>query len=254
VCDARDDDERDPPLENSHAPMINLRANAMATLGVSSARAVQLVAPAELRLQRPRAARIAKRAIDVAGSVLGLVLASPIFVVAWLAIRITSHGPAVFVQERCGLGGRTFRFYKFRTMVEDAEARKADLVHLNEMRGPAFKIQRDPRITRLGAILRKTSIDELPQLWNVLRGDMSLVGPRPPTAEEVVHYDARQLQRLSVIPGITGLWQVSGRNSLPDFDVWLELDLEYARTWSLWLDLRILMKTVVVVALARGAQ
>jgi lipopolysaccharide/colanic/teichoic acid biosynthesis glycosyltransferase len=122
------------------------------------------------------------------------------------------------------------------------------------MRGPAFKIRRDPRITWVGRVLRKTSLDELPQLWNVLRGDMSLVGPRPPLPDEVERYSARHAQRLSVLPGITGLWQVSGRNSIPDFDTWLELDLRYVRTWSMGLDLRILLKTVVVVVLARGAQ
>lgn len=139
-------------------------------------------------------------------------------------------------------------------MVVDAEQRKAELAHLNEMNGPVFKIRRDPRVTKLGTILRKTSLDELPQLWNVLRGEMSLVGPRPPTAEEVARYTSVQAQRLSVVPGITGLWQVSGRNTLRDFDTWLELDLKYANEWSLWLDLRILLRTVIVVILARGAQ
>ena len=195
-----------------------------------------------------------KRTVDVVGAAFGLLLLSPLFLVVALAVKLTSRGPALFVQDRCGLGGRVFRFYKFRTMVEDAEERKAELAHLNEMKGPVFKIRRDPRITRLGAILRKTSIDELPQLWNVLLGDMSLVGPRPPTVEEVELYDKRQAQRLSVIPGITGLWQVSGRNALPDFDNWLELDLKYAKAQSFWLDMRILLKTVVVVLLARGAQ
>jgi exopolysaccharide biosynthesis polyprenyl glycosylphosphotransferase len=232
----------------------------MATLGLSSARSVELVA-SEWHVVRPIAiqprsigARIAKRAIDVAGAIVGLVLAAPIMFAVWLAVRLSSPGPAIFVQERCGLGGRTFRFYKFRTMVADAEDRKAGLVHLNEMKGPVFKMQRDPRCTRLGAVLRKWSLDELPQLWNVLRGEMSLVGPRPPTPDEVERYSAHQLQRLSVVPGITGLWQVSGRNDLPDFNTWIELDLDYARTWSLWLDVRILLQTIVVVILARGAQ
>jgi lipopolysaccharide/colanic/teichoic acid biosynthesis glycosyltransferase len=139
-------------------------------------------------------------------------------------------------------------------MVEDAEDRKAELAHLNEMQGPVFKIRRDPRTTRIGAVLRKLSLDELPQLWNVLRGDMSLVGPRPPTPDEVERYTARQAQRLSVTPGITGLWQVSGRNDIPDFERWIDLDLEYAQQWTVWMDLRILLKTVVVVILAKGAQ
>lgn len=171
-----------------------------------------------------------------------------------IAVKATSRGPVFFVQDRCGLGGRVFRFYKFRTMVVDAEQRKAELEHMNEMKGPVFKIARDPRITKLGAILRKTSLDELPQLWNVVKGDMSLVGPRPPTPDEVERYTARQAQRLGVMPGITGLWQVSGRNNVPDFDKWVALDLEYARRWSLWLDMRILLKTFVVVLFAKGAQ
>jgi exopolysaccharide biosynthesis polyprenyl glycosylphosphotransferase len=221
----------------------------MATL---RARSVELLPLVEL--SRPRGARVIKRAIDVVGAALGIVLAAPIMLLIALAVRLTSRGPAIFAQERCGLGGRRFRFYKFRTMVEDAEDQRAALVHLNEMRGPVFKISRDPRITRLGAVLRKTSLDELPQLWNVLRGEMSLVGPRPPMPEEVAHYDARQFQRLAVTPGITGLWQVSGRSTINDFETWLELDLAYARRWSLWLDLRILARTVLVVISARGAQ
>jgi len=217
-------------------------------------RPIELVA-ADIEVQsRAHSARAFKRALDIIGSIVGLVLLAPLFVVVAAAVKLTSRGPALFVQARCGLGGRLFKFYKFRTMVLDADEMRAELEHLNEMRGPVFKMKRDPRVTRLGAILRKLSIDELPQLWNVLKGDMSLVGPRPPTPDEVERYTARQAQRLSVIPGITGLWQVSGRSSLPDFDMWLELDLKYARSWTLWLDFRILAKTVVVVLLARGAQ
>jgi exopolysaccharide biosynthesis polyprenyl glycosylphosphotransferase len=196
----------------------------------------------------------AKRVIDVVGALVGLVVLAPLFALIALAVRLTSRGPALFVQERCGYGGRLFQFYKFRTMVENAPDRRAELEHLNEMQGPIFKMRRDPRITWLGKILRKTSLDELPQLWNVLAGDMSLVGPRPPMPDEVERYNVRQAQRMSVMPGITGLWQVSGRSSLPSFDRWLELDLEYARKWSLWLDVRILLKTFVVVVLAKGAQ
>jgi exopolysaccharide biosynthesis polyprenyl glycosylphosphotransferase len=213
------------------------------------------VVAAEIRPQaRSRGSLVLKRMVDVIGSAIGLLLFAPLFLLLIVLVNITSRGPVFFVQDRCGFGGRLFRFYKFRTMVEDAEQRKAQLAHLNEMTGPAFKMRRDPRVTKLGAILRKTSLDELPQLWNVLKGDMSLVGPRPPLPDEVERYDARQAQRLSVMPGITGLWQVSGRSGLNDFDRWLELDLQYARQWSLWLDVRILAKTVIVVALARGAQ
>jgi exopolysaccharide biosynthesis polyprenyl glycosylphosphotransferase len=201
-----------------------------------------------------RGSRIAKRALDVFGSVVGLLCLAPLLLLIALVVKLTSRGPILFAQTRCGLGGRRFRFYKFRTMVADAEDRKRDLEHLNEMQGPVFKIRRDPRITALGRVLRKLSLDELPQLWNVLCGDMSLVGPRPPTLDEVERYTPRQAQRLSVMPGITGLWQVSGRNDIVDFERWIDLDLEYARTWSIWLDLRILLKTVVVVALLRGAQ
>ena len=204
---------------------------------------------------RPRTLthRIAKRALDVVGSALGLIVLLPVLLVLALLSKLTSRGPILFAQERCGLGGRRFRFYKLRTMVQDAEARKAALESRNEMKGPIFKIRCDPRITPLGRVLRKLSLDELPQLWNVLRGDMSLVGPRPPTPNEVERYTARQVQRLSVMPGITGLWQVSGRSDIVDFERWVDLDLRYAQTWSMWLDLRILLKTVVVVALVRGA-
>ena len=229
--------------------MLNLSVSGMATLRV---RSIDLVPIVELR--RPRGARIAKRAIDVIGAGVGLAFAAPIMLLVAVALRVSSRGPVIFTQERCGLGGRRFRFFKFRTMVEDAEDQRASLTHLNEMRGPMFKISGDPRITRLGAILRKTSLDELPQLWNVLRGEMSLVGPRPPMPDEVAVYDARQAQRLAVVPGITGLWQVSGRSTINDFETWLELDLAYVRGWSLWLDVRILAKTVVVVISARGAQ
>jgi exopolysaccharide biosynthesis polyprenyl glycosylphosphotransferase len=210
---------------------------------------------AEIELQpRSRIARSSKRLLDVAGALAGLLLLSPLFLLCALAVKLTSRGPALFVQTRCGLGGVPFKFYKFRTMVEDAEDRKAELAHLNEMRGPVFKIRRDPRTTRVGSVLRKLSLDELPQLWNVLRGDMSLVGPRPPTPDEVEQYSQRQVQRLAVLPGITGLWQVSGRSDIPDFERWIDLDLEYAQRSSLWLDVRILLKTVVVVILAKGAQ
>ena len=210
---------------------------------------------AEIEIQpRSRIAMSAKRSLDFIGAAIGLILLSPLFLLCALAVKLTSRGPVLFVQTRCGLGGAPFKFYKFRTMVEDAEDQKAALEHLNEMQGPVFKIRRDPRTTRVGVILRKISLDELPQLWNVLRGNMSLVGPRPPTPDEVERYTKRQVQRLSVMPGITGLWQVSGRNDIPDFERWIDLDLEYARTWSLWIDVRILLKTIVVVLLARGAQ
>jgi exopolysaccharide biosynthesis polyprenyl glycosylphosphotransferase len=217
-------------------------------------RSLFLVA-AEIDVQpRTRLSRGAKRTMDVIGSALGLLVLAPVFLLVALAVRLSSRGPAFFVQDRCGLGGKPFRFYKFRTMCADAETRKAQLAHLNEVDGPAFKLARDPRVTRLGSLLRRTSLDELPQLWNVLKGDMSLVGPRPPTREEVERYNVRHAQRLSVVPGITGLWQVSGRSQISDFERWIDLDLHYIRSWSLWLDLRILARTVLVVLLTRGAQ
>jgi len=198
-------------------------------------------------------ARGSKRLIDITVSSLLLVVLSPLLVLLTIGVRLTSGGPAIFAHTRCGLRGRPFQFYKFRSMVIDAEARKRELIHLNEVQGAAFKIARDPRVTRFGRWLRKYSLDELPQLWNVLLGDMSLVGPRPPMPSEVVSYTQRQVQRLAVIPGITGLWQVSGRNNLSSFEQWVDLDLAYIARWSVWLDLRILARTLPVVLRAEGS-
>jgi len=200
-----------------------------------------------------RAQLALKRAMSVVIASVALVVTTPLIALIALAIKLESRGPVFFIQERIGLGGRPFRLIKFRTMVADAEARKAQLAHLNEVSGPAFKIKRDPRITRVGAALRKLSLDELPQLWNVLKGDMSLVGPRPPTPNEVMYYTRRQVQRLGIMPGLTGLWQVSGRSTITDFDQWIELDLRYAQQWSVWLDLLILLKTPLAVLRMRGA-
>jgi lipopolysaccharide/colanic/teichoic acid biosynthesis glycosyltransferase len=172
--------------------------------------------------------------------------------VAAIAIRLESSGPVLFKQVRAGRNGRKFVMYKFRSMCTDAEKRLAELMHLNEMDGPVFKITHDPRITKVGRFIRKTSIDELPQLFNVLFGDMSLVGPRPPLPAEVAQYEGWQRRRLSVRPGITGMWQVSGRNAV-DFARWMELDLEYIDRWSLWLDLQILFRTVPAVLMRSGA-
>ena len=193
-----------------------------------------------------------KRTLDVALSSLILLLALPIVCCVAVAIRLTTGGSILFRQTRCGLNGRRFTLYKFRTMTEDAEERLAELQHLNEMDGPVFKVRDDPRVTPVGRVLRKFSLDELPQLWNVLRGDMSLVGPRPPIPEEVARYERWQRRRLSMKPGLTCLWQVNGRNEL-DFGSWMELDLEYIDSWSLSLDLKILLKTIPVVLSGRGA-
>ena len=193
-----------------------------------------------------------KRAIDVVIGSLVCLAAAPIVGLAALAIRFTSPGPVFFRQVRSGLHGHTFEMLKLRTMYVDAEARKADLLELNEMDGPVFKIQNDPRITPVGRFLRRFSIDELPQLWNVLRGDMSLVGPRPPLPSEVSQYRNRDRRRLSMRPGLTCLWQVSGRNTI-GFDDWVRLDLEYIDRWHLAQDARILLRTPSAVFRAKGA-
>jgi len=194
-----------------------------------------------------------KRGIDVAGALIGLVVFSPVMLAAAVAIRLTSPGPAIFIQERVGFNRRRLKMYKFRTMVADATARLAELEHLNEKDGPIFKIRDDPRVTPVGRFLRWTSIDELPQLWHVLKGDMSLVGPRPMAVRDVSRFpEASLMRRFSVKPGLTCLWQINGRSNT-SFDRWIELDLEYIDRWSLALDLRILAKTVPVVLLGVGA-
>jgi lipopolysaccharide/colanic/teichoic acid biosynthesis glycosyltransferase len=170
-----------------------------------------------------------------------------------LLIRMTSRGPVLYRQTRCGLNGRRFTLYKFRSMVADAEARRQDLESRNEMDGAAFKISDDPRRTALGRWLRKFSLDELPQLWNVLRGHMSFVGPRPPIPEEVERYEPWQRRRLRMRPGLTCLWTLEGRNRLLKFDRLVQFDLAYIDNWSLWLDLKIFLKTIPRVALGRGA-
>jgi exopolysaccharide biosynthesis polyprenyl glycosylphosphotransferase len=193
-----------------------------------------------------------KRLIDLIGVSILFFFSAPIMVLVALAIRLESKGPILFRQTRCGRNGRTFTMLKFRSMVADAEAQKEKLLHLNEMSGPVFKIRRDPRITRVGAFIRKTSLDELPQFFNILLGDMSLVGPRPPIPAEVEQYKPWQRRRLSVKPGLTGLWQVSGRNNI-DFEEWMKLDLRYIDEWSLWLDIKILLRTLPAVFSKSGA-
>jgi lipopolysaccharide/colanic/teichoic acid biosynthesis glycosyltransferase len=186
------------------------------------------------------------RTMDVTGALLGLILAFPVLLLSMVLIKLTSRGPIFFCQIRVGEGGRLFRMYKLRTMIFDAEKQRSALMHRNEMSGPVFKIRRDPRITRLGRYLRKYSIDEVPQFWNVLKGDMSLVGPRPPLPREVKKYKRWQLQRLMVKPGITCLWQVSGRNRI-GFEDWVRLDIRYIRTRSFLVDLKIILQTFKVV-------
>lgn len=193
-----------------------------------------------------------RRVFDLIGSFALILILSPVLLLIILLIRFDSPGPAIYRQIRSGLNGRRFTFYKFRSMGQGAGAKREELGAFNLMTGPVFKMKNDPRVTRVGRFLRKTSLDELPQLFNVLRGDMSFVGPRPPIPEEVEKYEGWQRRRLSMKPGITGLWQVSGRNQI-DFDQWMKLDLEYIDNWSLWLDFKILLKTIPAVIFGRGA-
>jgi exopolysaccharide biosynthesis polyprenyl glycosylphosphotransferase len=205
------------------------------------------VVPHDLRLG-------VKRLLDIVVAATLLLLLSPVLLLTALAIRIDSRGPVLFAQERYGLGRRRFRMFKFRTMVSDAEALQAALEAANEADGPVFKIARDPRVTRVGAFLRRTSIDELPQLLNVLRGEMSLVGPRPLPLRDVARFNrASDMRRFSIRPGITCLWQISGRSDI-SFDDWIRLDLKYIDEWSLWQDLRILAMTVPAVLRGTGAR
>ena len=195
----------------------------------------------------------AKRAIDVFGSLAGMVLLAPVFLVIALAVKLSSPGPVFFSQVRVGRYGRHFKFYKFRSMYVDAEARKAELLSQNESKdGVIFKMKDDPRITRVGRFLRRTSLDELPQLWNVFIGDMSLVGPRPPVPSEVAEYTLEDRKRLDVIPGITCLWQIKGRSDIP-FNEQVQLDKEYILAPSMWKDIVILLKTIPAILGGKGA-
>lgn len=194
-----------------------------------------------------------KRGADVVGASLLLVLFAPLLALAALLVRITSPGPVIYRYWALGHCARPFICYKFRTMVDGADAMKADLLERNEMHGAPFKLKDDPRITGVGKVLRKFSIDELPQLWNVVRGDMSLVGPRQQPVEEITKFEAWQRGKLAVRPGITCLWQVGGRSEIREFATWVALDLQYIERWNLLLDLKILLRTIPAVVLARGA-
>jgi exopolysaccharide biosynthesis polyprenyl glycosylphosphotransferase len=200
----------------------------------------------------PNAALFLKRWLDVTGAAFGLALASPLMAIVALLIRLDSPGPVLYSAERTGAKGRRFRCYKFRSMVTDADHLKEELRDRNQREGPIFKLDGDPRITRIGSILRRYSLDELPQLWNVLRGEMSLVGPRPHPVDEVNHYELHHYRRLDVKPGITGLWQITARDC-PSFELNMHLDLTYIENWSLRLDLRILASTVRVLFAPEGA-
>jgi exopolysaccharide biosynthesis polyprenyl glycosylphosphotransferase len=204
------------------------------------------------RRELPVGALLMKRALDVCGAALAMLLGLPIMLALVIAIKLDSKGPVFYRAKRIGLKGRTFTCYKFRTMCVDAEQKLEELLNKNERDGILFKMTNDPRITRVGRFLRKYSLDELPQLYNVLLRDMSLVGPRPPIASEVEQYDLSHLRRLDVLPGMTGLWQVEARQD-PSFDSYISLDTAYVENWSLWLDLKILARTVGVVFSGTGS-
>jgi len=198
---------------------------------------------------------LAKHLVDFVGALALVILLSPVLLVVALLVKFSSPGPVLFCQQRSGLNGRPFTIFKFRTMVSNAEQFKHELAAMNEMSGPVFKITNDPRITPIGKTLRKYSLDELPQLFNVLCADMSLVGPRPLPVDEVRRFhDFAHRRRLSVRPGLTCLWQIKGRNRISNFDDWVRLDLEYIDNWSLWLDISILFRTIPVVLFGTGAK
>lgn len=188
---------------------------------------------------------ICKRGIDIIGAGSGLFLLSPVIAIVACAVKFTSNGPIFFSQKRVGKNGQLFDMYKFRSMVVNAEELKEKLAHQNEMSGPMFKMKDDPRVTKVGKFIRKTSLDELPQLWNVLKGDMSLVGPRPSLPKEVKQFEKWMYKRLTVKPGLTCYWQVSGRNNI-DFEDWMKLDISYVEDRNLWIDIKLIFKTVLV--------
>lgn len=195
-----------------------------------------------------------KRMLDVLGACMGMILFTLAYIVLAPLIKLETPGPVIFKQDRVGKNGRVFKVWKFRSMGVNAEAEKAALMTNNEMSGHMFKMSVDPRVTRIGRFIRKTSLDELPQFYNVLKGDMSLVGTRPPTVDEVKAYEQHHRSRISIIPGITGNWQVSGRSDIEDFEEVVRLDSEYIENWSIWSDIRILIKTIMVVVLGRGSK
>ncbi len=197
---------------------------------------------------------ILKRLLDIAGALVGCLISIPIIAITAIPLKLESPGPLIFKQKRVGLNGRYFYIHKLRSMYTDAEARKKELMARNEMNGLMFKIEDDPRVTKVGKFIRKTSIDELPQFFDVLVGNMSLVGTRPPTVDEYKQYESHHKRRLSMKPGMTGLWQISGRSDIEDFEDVVKLDVQYIDNWSLWMDIKILFKTVLVVFARRGAK
>ena len=202
----------------------------------------------------PDESLIIKRIIDIIGGIVGSIISAPIILVTAIPLLLESPGPLIFKQQRIGKNGRVFNIYKLRSMYVDAEERKKELMKNNKMNGHMFKMDNDPRITKVGRVIRKLSIDELPQFWNVVKGDMSLVGTRPPTVDEFEKYESHHKRRLSLKPGITGMWQVSGRSNIQNFEEIVALDCEYIDNWSLWLDIKIMLKTVWVVLTHKGAE
>jgi exopolysaccharide biosynthesis polyprenyl glycosylphosphotransferase len=239
----------EPPIDQKAARMLDIYANKRFRSIQASQR---MRATLLIWVIRTKIMRNLKRVLDFAIALVALVLASPIMLLTALAIKLDSPGPILFRQTRVGKWGELFPCYKFRSMYIDAEQRLKELQALNEADGPVFKIKNDPRVTRVGRIIRKLSIDELPQLFNVFKGEMSLVGPRPALPREVAQYEYYQIGRLHAMPGITGLQQVSGRSDV-DFKRWVELDLQYIAEQSLWKDIEILVKTIPAVLWSKGA-
>lgn len=240
-----------PPSEQ-RPERLETRPPSASVTGTSSGNVLSAARRARWRLRLAFHA-VLKRMMDISAAALLLLILLPLFAVVAALIRLESPGPVFFSQKRVGRSGREFDFYKFRSMFIDAEARKQELMEQNEMEGGVlFKMKHDPRVTRIGRFIRRYSIDELPQLWNVLRGDMSLVGPRPPVPGEVKEYTVSDRRRLDAIPGITGLWQVSGRSDIP-FDQQVELDVEYIHSATLWENIKLLLKTIPAVLSGRGA-
>ncbi len=238
---------------NGHArPRVGAHASSHGPRSASLAASVAPVLPFETPEASGFYLRFGKRALDIAGALVALILAAPIVALIAALIRLESRGPVFYKSVRVGRGGRPFTFYKLRSMVKDADRKRHKIAHMNEADGPIFKIARDPRITRVGRFIRTTSLDEIPQFYNVLIGDMSLVGPRPPIPEEVAQYEPWQLRRLDVRPGITCLWQISGRSRI-GFQEWMRLDLEYIKHQSFGLDLKILLRTIPAVLSREGA-
>src|SRR3972149_1691096 len=223
------------------------------SINIVSSRSEQISFPQPITVtSRQTFGVFVKRIVDIVGAALIVVFLSPLLLMVTILIKRDSAGPAIFKQTRTGLNNKTFTLYKFRSMFNNAEAEQEGLRGFNEATGPLFKMKKDPRITRVGYWLRKTSLDEFPQFVNVLKGEMSLVGPRPPLPDEVEEYGDKEMQRLSVTPGITGLWQINGRSEL-SFEEMVNLDLTYIDNWSLWLDLKILALTMPAVFSRRGA-